>query len=466
MHRSNGYPSISRDAPAPARYSMELTSRSDAYDSGWHLKTLPTSRPGWSEASEEAHATECEEWHGDGQFDELTGKAENQYTGEGFSHILSAEDRINSRYLGRHFEETALHQEMPLASSDTTQQRHLQPWSQLGLRNDWSEPESPAKSPHGSSMDIPEVLTCVHGECAMVFTGRHRRGSLQRHMRLKHQSIEERQFSCEFEHCGKIFKRQDARLKHYRKRHADLSQMAPPKEREVHSNQKEIHEATIERWRSISAEHTGIDGDVGSQSKPAIRINATKRVPNFLHPEYHKESEADGGIFNDNPIYSTVTSQTSDPDEAGMSRACDSDMDSDTEERVMLKKEPEELGKLLNSIGKLRIQRWNNSTHYESHGDGAQDGHHTTTNQNYDIGQEGNNATDSQSFAPFKRPLRRKFGEDEDEEDKKGKKRRVKHVPIAGEVMEGLLACPFPKHDPFSYSNCWSYATDNIPHLK
>ncbi|KAH4348851.1 hypothetical protein HBI56_047320 [Parastagonospora nodorum] len=263
-----------------------------------------------------------------------------------------------------------------------------------------------------------------------------------------------------------IFKRPDARLKHYRRRHANLSQMAPPKEREVHSNQKEIHEATIERWRSISAEHTGIGGDVGSRSNPAIHINVTKRVPNFLHPEYHKESEADGSISNDDPIYSTVTSQTSDPDEAGMWRTCDSDMDSGTEERVILKKEPEELGTLLNSIGKLHIQCWNNSTHYESHGDGAQDGHHTTTNQNYDIGQEGNNATASQSSAPFKCPIRRKFGEDEDEEDKKGKKRRVKHVPIAGEVMEGLLACPFPKRDPFSYSNCWTYATDNIPHLK
>ncbi|KAH3965303.1 hypothetical protein HBH51_152910 [Parastagonospora nodorum] len=155
------------------------------------------------------------------------------------------------------------------------------------------------------------------------------------------------------------------------------------------------------------------------------------------------------------------------PPGVGISTACNSDMDLETETRLVVKEEHEDIGSLFGSVERLDIQDLDDNDNYQSHSGGAQDGHHTTTNQNYDIGrQRGNDATAPQSSAPLKRPLTRKFGEDEDEEDKKGKKRRVKYVPIAGEVMEGLLACPFPKHDPFSYSNCWTYATDNIPHLK
>jgi uncharacterized Zn-finger protein len=54
-----------------------------------------------------------------------------------------------------------------------------------------------------------------------MFTGKYRRGNLQRHMRLKH-GQEVREYACEVKRCGKTFMRQDARLKHYRKKHPRL----------------------------------------------------------------------------------------------------------------------------------------------------------------------------------------------------------------------------------------------------
>jgi uncharacterized Zn-finger protein len=61
----------------------------------------------------------------------------------------------------------------------------------------------------------------------MVFTGKYRRGNLQRHMRLKHpkgQSADknEKEYSCEARGCSNVFKRQDARLKHIRTKHPEL----------------------------------------------------------------------------------------------------------------------------------------------------------------------------------------------------------------------------------------------------
>ncbi|KAF1840995.1 uncharacterized protein K460DRAFT_410388 [Cucurbitaria berberidis CBS 394.84] len=74
------------------------------------------------------------------------------------------------------------------------------------------------------SSNLAEVLGCEM--CDATFTGEYRRGNRQRHWRLKHgqaQGQEERIYPCEADGCSKVYKRQDARLKHYRKKHRSMA---------------------------------------------------------------------------------------------------------------------------------------------------------------------------------------------------------------------------------------------------
>lgn len=71
----------------------------------------------------------------------------------------------------------------------------------------------------GISLECPE--------CGQSYHGPHRRGTMHRHMRLRHASRgSDKDYFCEAKHCGKSFRRQDARLKHYRKQHPELG--TPP----------------------------------------------------------------------------------------------------------------------------------------------------------------------------------------------------------------------------------------------
>jgi uncharacterized Zn-finger protein len=76
-------------------------------------------------------------------------------------------------------------------------------------------------------------MYCPYEGCtARGFTGKHRRGTLNRHMRLKHMtgqdSVEqERRYFCQVEICGKDYMRQDALLKHQRIKHPEL-RIPPP----------------------------------------------------------------------------------------------------------------------------------------------------------------------------------------------------------------------------------------------
>jgi uncharacterized C2H2 Zn-finger protein len=70
------------------------------------------------------------------------------------------------------------------------------------------------RSSEPSLPEAQEVLLCEL--CDASFVGNHRRGNLGRHKRLKHVSVE---FPCEEGRCERIFRRKDARLKHYRKHH-------------------------------------------------------------------------------------------------------------------------------------------------------------------------------------------------------------------------------------------------------
>ena len=69
-------------------------------------------------------------------------------------------------------------------------------------------------------------LDCSERGCRARFQGTYAKGSLARHRRLKHGSYqheEGREYVCEEPGCSKSYKRQDARLKHYRKAHRHLA---------------------------------------------------------------------------------------------------------------------------------------------------------------------------------------------------------------------------------------------------
>ncbi|KAH7095372.1 hypothetical protein FB567DRAFT_27986 [Paraphoma chrysanthemicola] len=84
-----------------------------------------------------------------------------------------------------------------------------------------SLPSSPALSSR-SSTSLPEILPCSMEGCQATFHGDYRRGNQLRHIRHKHGPVE-RNLQCEAEGCGRLFKRQDSRLKHYRRRHPHLA---------------------------------------------------------------------------------------------------------------------------------------------------------------------------------------------------------------------------------------------------
>ncbi|KAH8712101.1 hypothetical protein GQ44DRAFT_426653 [Phaeosphaeriaceae sp. PMI808] len=74
----------------------------------------------------------------------------------------------------------------------------------------------------GASSAGPDILACTQPACSATFRGRYRRGTLQRHMRLKHPQTQSQEKEYQCQSCSKVYKRQDARLKHYRRRHPQL----------------------------------------------------------------------------------------------------------------------------------------------------------------------------------------------------------------------------------------------------
>lgn len=78
----------------------------------------------------------------------------------------------------------------------------------------------------GPSSSLPDVLHCPEYGCTATYHGKHRRGTLNRHRRSKHGADGAKQYCCEESSCLRIFQRQDARLKHHRKRHPHLGAQA------------------------------------------------------------------------------------------------------------------------------------------------------------------------------------------------------------------------------------------------
>ena len=75
-------------------------------------------------------------------------------------------------------------------------------------------PASDCSSPAGT-----HSLWCP--SCPATFEGLHRKGNLGRHRRMKHRG-DPIVFACEEPSCDRVFKRSDARLKHYRRWHPEL----------------------------------------------------------------------------------------------------------------------------------------------------------------------------------------------------------------------------------------------------
>jgi hypothetical protein len=82
---------------------------------------------------------------------------------------------------------------------------------------------------------VPDTVYCPYERCTRSFTGKHRRGALHRHVRLKHiirnsGQKEIRRLLCQVQGCGKDYMRQDALLKHQCSKHPELG-LPPPTSR-------------------------------------------------------------------------------------------------------------------------------------------------------------------------------------------------------------------------------------------
>lgn len=103
---------------------------------------------------------------------------------------------------------------------------HPQPQDQsrwlLGTPSSHAGSTSMSRSPSNRS----NTGTSICEVCEKAFHGEYRRGNLARHRRQKH-AHEEQTFPCEKRDCPKTFKRQDARLKHYRREHPELASNPP-----------------------------------------------------------------------------------------------------------------------------------------------------------------------------------------------------------------------------------------------
>ncbi|KAF1968618.1 hypothetical protein BU23DRAFT_259736 [Bimuria novae-zelandiae CBS 107.79] len=75
---------------------------------------------------------------------------------------------------------------------------------------------SVVSSVESSTSSASNPIKC--DDCGRAYCGEYRRGNLARHRRQKH-GHKEQKYPCEEPACEAIFKRQDARLKHYRKHH-------------------------------------------------------------------------------------------------------------------------------------------------------------------------------------------------------------------------------------------------------
>jgi uncharacterized C2H2 Zn-finger protein len=81
-----------------------------------------------------------------------------------------------------------------------------------------------------TSLSPPLSLDCSFPDCGRKFSGESRVGNRKRHLKSYHQILDGQtllSLKCSAPRCKRLFKRSDARLKHERKKHAELDRSPP-----------------------------------------------------------------------------------------------------------------------------------------------------------------------------------------------------------------------------------------------
>ncbi|KNG51511.1 hypothetical protein TW65_01526 [Stemphylium lycopersici] len=86
---------------------------------------------------------------------------------------------------------------------------------------EFSAPSLTTEASSSVSNYIPDPLRCNMIGCNVAFNGKHRKGNLARHRKSVH-GVDKR-YECLERSCSKVFKRSDARRKHYKKYHPWLA---------------------------------------------------------------------------------------------------------------------------------------------------------------------------------------------------------------------------------------------------
>lgn len=89
------------------------------------------------------------------------------------------------------------------------------------------ESYTPSCTTDASSATTALELQCNAAGCTAVFRGLYAKGNLARHKRHNHNGP--RVYICEDEGCDRVFRRHDARFKHYRKHHSSLAKPDVPR---------------------------------------------------------------------------------------------------------------------------------------------------------------------------------------------------------------------------------------------
>lgn len=122
-----------------------------------------------------------------------------------------------------------------------------------------------------STMHTPEVLRCEVGGCSQAFTGLYRQGNLGRHRRLVHGTGS--RYICGDITCAKEFRRQDARLNHYRKYHRELA---------AQMLERSFPCPVCQAEQKLGSPHTCTSAPVTTLS--AVRTHLTRRLPRGQPP--------------------------------------------------------------------------------------------------------------------------------------------------------------------------------------
>lgn len=100
--------------------------------------------------------------------------------------------------------------------------RDIVPTTRVRITSSLGDASSPSSYlPSSESGRLPDILTCPHTGCNATFTGNYRKSNRSRHERLNHRASG--LYPCQDEHCSKVFRRPDARLKHYRRHHTHVA---------------------------------------------------------------------------------------------------------------------------------------------------------------------------------------------------------------------------------------------------